>query len=195
MGYNIKSLVPLLSIGKEIGKDLVILYKGKKVEQVHLIEIDIINSGNVSIKSTDFYRPISVNFGDDAQIFTCEITKSKPSDLNPKIQINNNNLVLEPLLLNGGDIISLKILVEKFKEIVVEGRIIDINKISPISPLKAKYRRRVWISLVTGYVFMAVFYASIFFPEINYSNFGIPCFAIATLFIPIAIYFFIKSLK
>ena len=53
LGYNVISHIPLLSISKEIGKDLEIRYKGKKIEQVYLIEVDIINSGNISIKTED----------------------------------------------------------------------------------------------------------------------------------------------
>lgn len=154
LSYDIVSRIPLLSIDKEIGKDLQIFYKEKRVQQMHLIEVNIINSGNVAIKANDFEGKISLNFGNKAQIFTSEITKTNPSNLNPTIKINNNTLFLEPLLLNSGDSISIKSLVENFSEILVQGRVVDIKQITETFKLK-RYNNCVKLFIIGGYACIA----------------------------------------
>ena len=68
LSYEIVSATPLLSVEEDIKKDLQISYKGKPVEQVHLVMIKILNSGSLPIPSKDYEQPITISFGKQAKI-------------------------------------------------------------------------------------------------------------------------------
>lgn len=54
ISFEVLSNSSLLSVQDEIKKDVQILYKGKLVQQVNLILLRLVNSGNVPILSVDF---------------------------------------------------------------------------------------------------------------------------------------------
>jgi len=130
LSYEIVSRTPLLSIEEEIKGVLKILYEGEPVQQVHLIVTTIMNSGNTPILVNEYERPISLGFGEEAQILTAEIAKTQPDSLRASTSIEDDKVTLQPTLLNGGDSITLKMLVSKFDgEITVDGRIVGVKEI------------------------------------------------------------------
>ncbi len=48
-----------LIVGEAIKPEVNILFKGEKVEDVHLLEVKIINDGNEHVKEEDFKKPIT----------------------------------------------------------------------------------------------------------------------------------------
>lgn len=129
VSYEILSQTPLLSVKGEIKGQLEILYKGKPVQQVHLVLVRIINSGNTPILSTDYKLPISLNFGEEANILTSAVVKADPRNVQAALRVEGRNAVLVPTLLNTGDSVTLKMLVTKFEEVKVDGRIVGVKKI------------------------------------------------------------------
>lgn len=133
LSYEIVSRTPLLSVStraQEIKKQLQILFNGKPVQQVHLIVIKIINSGNMPILSTDYERPVSLNLGEEAQILTAEVVETDPDSLRTSARIEGKSVVLTPSLLNEKDSITLKMLVSRFvNQITVDGRIVGVKNI------------------------------------------------------------------
>lgn len=129
LNFEIISRTPLLSIEDEIKGNLQILYNGNPIEQVHLIVIKFINSGNTPITSNDFEIPINFKFGEESQIFTAEITEKNPTNLRASITIEGNSIVIDPTLLNSGDSITIKTLVSRFVDIDIDGRIIGVKEI------------------------------------------------------------------
>lgn len=138
ISYTIVSCVPLLSVGEEISGKLQILFDGKPVQQVHLVEADIVNSGNVPIKATEFERPISFSFGEEAQVFSAEVTESTPESLRATASIEGKRVLLEPTLLNAGDSVSLKMLISKFAKVDVDGRIVGVKRIGEFTKRKTR---------------------------------------------------------
>ena len=129
LSYEIISRTPLLSIGDEIKGKLQILFDGKPVQDIHLIVLKIINSGNVPIVSTNYERPVNLSFGENSWILTAEVSETDPEDLRATVNIENAKVALEPVLLNGGDSITLKLLVSQLGEINVDGRIVGVKDI------------------------------------------------------------------
>ena len=129
LSYSILSQTPLLSVKEEIKKELKILYNGKPVEQVHLIMVKIINSGNTPILSTDYERPISLNFGEKANVLTAAIVKMHPDSIQASFSVEGKNVVFTPTLLNAGDSFTLKMLITKLGEVKVDGRIVGVKEI------------------------------------------------------------------
>jgi hypothetical protein len=157
LSYVIISRTPLLSVDREIKKDLQILYQGKPIQQVHLLLMKLINSGNVPVTASDFERPFSLLFSEDAKVIAAEIIKTKPESLRATIAFENQKVVLNPVLMNGGDSITLKILVSKLNgDFKVDGRIVGVKEIKELGGTAFPYWGKLLvlsiISLISGAV-------------------------------------------
>jgi hypothetical protein len=153
LSYGIISTTPLLSVGREIKKDVQILYKDKPIQQVHLILLKLINSGNVPVTANDFERPFSIVFSKDAKVIAAEIVKTQPESLRASILFEDQKVVLEPILINEGDSITFKMLVSKLKGgLKVDGRVVGVKEIRELS---GKSFPR-WVGLVTASIIAAI---------------------------------------
>lgn len=138
LSYTVSSS-PLLSVKDEIKKKVQILYDGKPVEQVHLTVFKIINSGNVPITPEDYKTPIALNFGKDSEILTGSITKTEPENLEPTFHFKSGIATVEPLLLNRKDFITINMLVKKYENISISGRIVGVKEIKLFKKASRKY--------------------------------------------------------
>ncbi len=133
LSYEIISQTPLLSVEEKNKGNWEIRFNGKLVEDVHLIEVEIKNSGNEPIKSEDYERPINLSFGGNTQILSAELIDAHPNSIQAPATIEGTKVKLLPILLNGGDSITLKMLVSQFSgqehDIKVDGRIADVKDI------------------------------------------------------------------
>ena len=177
LSYKILSLNPLLSVKEEIKSDLQIMYRGEPVEQVHLIVAKIINTGNLPILSKEYERPISLSFGEEAQILTFEITEKEPDNLRPSAKIEEKRVVLTPILLNRGDSVTLKILVTKYKELKIAGRIAGVKEIQKVQEKHFRY-------IIVALVGILVEFSGFFVP----SNFPIPGYLVVLAGVGLALY-------
>lgn len=136
LSYEVISKTALLNIDKEITGRVEILLDGKPIKDVSLAVVKIINSGTVPIPANDYERPICLRFGNNARILSYEIIDRIPESLQPKIYMkdeNEANVTLEPVLMNGGDSVSLKVLISEIEEnIEVDGRIIGVREIDKV---------------------------------------------------------------
>lgn len=110
LSYYIFSHTPLLNIQEKNKWDIQILFDKKPVQDVHLIEIRIFNSGYQEIRPEDYERPISFNFGGSTQILSAEKSEVNPESLQPSVKIEGTKVLLDPILLNPRDSITIKLL-------------------------------------------------------------------------------------
>jgi hypothetical protein len=139
VSYTVLSSVPLLSVKEEIKGNLQILFNGKPIQQVQLVEVKIINSGNIPIQKTDYEHPISLSFGKTAQILSAEVKEKIPRNIDATIGIKEGKIILEPTLLNGGDSVILKMLVTMFEKVIVDGRIAGVKEIREFTGIWKRY--------------------------------------------------------
>lgn len=96
--------------------------------------------GGVDIPPDKYERAISFDFGNKAQILDAEILEETPPTIREFICTYANKVLLKPVLLNHGDLIRVKVVVENPNERVnllsgltgtidVDGRIIGIRDI------------------------------------------------------------------
>jgi hypothetical protein len=119
-----------------------ILYDGQAVENVRLIEVELRNSGAQPITDKDFYERVTISLG-EGKIFETEIQRVNPPDLKVKLNYTEvhtgltngdrlfemQNVTLEPLLLNAGNVIVIKLLTDAPKtcKARVSGRIVGVE--------------------------------------------------------------------
>ena len=134
--YQIISENALIPFEDDIKGKLDILYQGNLVEEVYLVLVNLANSGNVPIPSTDFEDPVIIEFNKDAQILSNDVTETQPKLMKYTIHGNDNKLKFDPTLMNQGDYITIQMLISKYKELVnVHGRIIGVSEIKQITEL------------------------------------------------------------
>lgn len=133
--YNIESANPVVSVEERVADRVIIYFDNERVGNVHLIAIDIWNSGNQTILEADFNRAVSFNFGEDAIILSSSIVSVEPRTLDPSFNIMHNMATLDPLLLNNGDKMTVNFLVSNWDSdaLDVDGRITGVKEIKHVS--------------------------------------------------------------
>jgi len=152
--YKIISQTPVLSAAEEIAGQLQILFRGEPVQGVYLFVIRLLNAGNVPIASSDYERPVRLDFGEEARVLTAEVSDVEPRNLDAEIASQDSFVQLKPVLLNSGDVITIKALVSNYKgQLTIDGRIIGVKDIVP-----QKDTSNIWsiAFMLTGTVLLGV---------------------------------------
>jgi len=131
LSYEITSNTQLLGVKDEIQGKVQVLYEGKEVKNVHLLTLKFTNSGNQSISSGDFERPISIEVNSEAKILTHEIIDEDPDNLGADIKLEKNIMTVSPVLLNEKDTFSIKALISDLEgKPKIDGRINGVKSIT-----------------------------------------------------------------
>lgn len=134
--YQVISDTPILSLKDVVKGRVQILFDNKPVRDVRLIILKVWNSGTVPILPTEYIDLVKINFGGNAEILDVELLETVPSDIKEKakssLKIDVESVALEPLLLNGRDSLTFRVLLAQTpltKVVKVNGRIVGINQI------------------------------------------------------------------
>jgi hypothetical protein len=123
---------------RSIGSDLQISYQGKPVNDLYLITVKFMNSGNTEIRPEDYSRKIILSFGEHSEILSNKILEQEPNNLDVKINHDKSQeaLLIDPVLLNKKDCFTVQSLVTGFQSIKLNGRIAGVAKIREVTALK-----------------------------------------------------------
>jgi hypothetical protein len=126
----IVSSTSLVKVDTRLKNDLQVLYKGKAIQDATSVIIRISNSGKLPIARKDFDRPIAFIFAQTSEILSAEIVKTDPKGLGAKLKITDNNIELQPLLMNSGDSVDISAIVSSFDEnMIIDGRIENVRRV------------------------------------------------------------------
>jgi hypothetical protein len=109
-----------------------ILFDGAPVTEVRLVTITVNNWGNEPIGADDFERPLRFSWSQPAKILTAEVIEVSPESLQPTIKVGANEIVVDPLLLNPGDWLRIKTLINQVTKLSVDARIVGVKQITKI---------------------------------------------------------------
>jgi len=112
-----------------------ILFDGAAVTEVRLLIITLNNSGNEPIRVDDFERPLRFSWPEPARILTAEVAEVSPEGLQPTINAGVDEIVIDPLLLNPGDWLRIKILINQATKISVDARVVGVKEITVASAM------------------------------------------------------------
>ena len=150
LAYEILSETELLTMKEGFEGKVQILFEGQNVENVHLLVLKVINNGNIPIASSDFENALTFIFGKDGNILSAEIIDTSPKTLKPTFTANQNKLILNPTLLNSGDIITFKLLLTQYDgEIEVDTRIIGVSEVKKATEQRTQ---SMYISVIGGVI-------------------------------------------
>lgn len=141
LSYRILSNVPLVQYQKEYEDRLTIFFDEVRVHDLHLVVIEVVNSGDIPIEASDFVEPLQFSFGEQAVILGGFVTQRKPSYLSPSVEtIPPHTVRVNPLLMNPGDSFQLVAQGTRFdSELDAKARIVGV---SDLTSQKAQPQRR-----------------------------------------------------
>jgi hypothetical protein len=136
IGRRRKSLSYMVSDTRVLGvheavnpSSVQILFDGMPVTDVRLVVITVNNSGNESIRADDFERALRFSWAEPARILTAEVVEVSPESLQPTIKAGVNEIVVDPLLLNRGDWLRIKTLINQVGKMSVDARVVGVKRI------------------------------------------------------------------
>ena len=138
--YTVLTYSDLALVSDEGKSNIQILYKGKVVPKVQLVEIRIKNSGNLPIKPEDYIEPVSLRLP-NSRILSSEVkdAHSFGAYIDTKLS-NRSEIVLSKTLLNPADFFDIKILLDDgFADLSVVGRIVGVSKIQNLTGREVNY--------------------------------------------------------
>jgi len=109
-----------------------ILFDGAPVTEVRLVTITVSNWGNEAIRVDDFERPLRFSWSQPAKILTAEVIEVSPESLQPTIKAGANEIVVDPLLLNPGDWLRIKTLINQVTKLSVDARIVGVKRVATV---------------------------------------------------------------
>ena len=92
--------------------------------------ITVTNSGNESIRVDDFDRALRFSWAEPTRILTAEVIEASPEGLQPTIRTGANEITVDPLLLNPGDWLRIKTLINNVGKLSVDARVVGLKRIS-----------------------------------------------------------------
>lgn len=162
LSYHVLEDLAILTIDETITTHVNVRFDGKPIGTLRGLKIRLINVGTLPVKPTDYESPIILEFSKGAQVLKANVGEMRPTHLRPKVTVTRNRVLLNPLLLQHGEYITLTVLVSAADGPVrVLSRIIGIKEITNYlsSESCGWYRRQ-----VQGREFKELFKAWSIFP-------------------------------
>ncbi len=129
--FEIISNSALVNVKDDIKSKLQLLFDKKPVNDVHLLIVRIINSGNEPIVKSDYETPINLNFSDNSEVLETDVINVSPESMKVEVNSTKESASIQPLLLNPGDSITIKTLLTNFDGAVkVSCRIAGVKEIT-----------------------------------------------------------------
>ena len=165
------SPTPLFTVKEAVKEKIKIFYGDKIAENLFLMEMKIVNSGNVSIRKEDIVNPVQFQFDDKTNVIDWSVINTKPKDIPANLVLlpnENNKVQCDFDLLNARDELDLQfICTGKPTEISVHGRIEEVKEIKIVSEdaIKRKEFIMSFIGgiLIGGILFLITSFLIVFF--------------------------------
>jgi hypothetical protein len=117
--YTVFRTPELLSVSAQLRGSIEIRYEGRSVTDLEGVTVIIRNVGNRSIqvpKDSEYETPVELDFGDRAEIIgSPRITEKVPETLKASVVVSDGKVVLEPVLLNPGNSLTVFTLLSDFR--------------------------------------------------------------------------------
>ena len=110
LAFGVLYETQLLSVSTTLANRAQISFDGQVVPNIRLVVLALKNSGNRPVLASDFQSPFAVRFGDAARPLSVEVSKQFPADLGATVQLQGEQLLVQPLLLNPGDYFVLEVI-------------------------------------------------------------------------------------
>lgn len=135
--YRILTETSLVSVGRKVRGKIKVFYDDKEIETLYLVVVEIVNNGNLEIRTSDFEeQPITIDFP-NSNLVSVEVSNTSPKSLKPVISYEPTQVTIQPLLLNKKDSFTLELIFSKYEHVTeFHARIVGVKDIEELSNLK-----------------------------------------------------------
>jgi hypothetical protein len=134
-------------------------------DELFEVVLDVRNSGNESIETSHFERPLTLRFGKDARVVLADVVEEDPTGIGASLDVGPDKVALDPVLLNAGDLMCLYLLVYRYEQVQAEGRIVGVKRVKQSSVWR-RYRQDNVLALIALLLGIPVFFVLDTFPQI-----------------------------
>lgn len=134
-------------------------------DEMFEVVVDVRNAGNQDIEPAHFERSLTLRFGEQARVVFAEVIEEEPYGIGASVEMHPDRVVLAPVLLNTGDLVSLYLTVYRYNDIQVDGRIVGVKRVQRSSMWK-KLKRGALLDSVGMLVAIGLLVVTDFFPRI-----------------------------
>jgi hypothetical protein len=111
-----------------VSDELEVKRDGVVVADPALCVTRIVNTGEKPVRAEDFETGLVVAFDGVEQVVSATWSAARPRDLGPGIEIDGDRVVIEPRVINAGDMLELQVLsAGRAREVSVEGRVAGLK--------------------------------------------------------------------
>lgn len=131
LAYEIISNVPAFTIQPSVQGEIEVLFKGKPVTSLSEVILKIWNSGNKAIDEDAYRVPVSIRFGQGAEVKDARIRSTHPERIRSHAEDSLNwtaeHVQLNKLALNKGQGLELETILSNCGEIEVGGHLVEVE--------------------------------------------------------------------
>ncbi|MHB9131914.1 MAG: hypothetical protein ACYDBB_12615 [Armatimonadota bacterium] len=109
--YNVNEVAKVRE--KTHGK-LAILYEGKQVDELHLLNVKFVCSGTREIRKEDFEIPISIAVSAPTRILEARVINAYEYNVNALLEYDETMATVKPLLMNQNEYFDIMLLLDNF---------------------------------------------------------------------------------
>lgn len=140
LSFKVLSCEPILKLSGYARRHLQVRFDGQIVDDASVVLLRLTNSGHLPINVSDYISEISICFNPGALVLMADIRATAPADLDERTEargslgliktLEDRRVVLERVLLNDGDSMTLQVVVRNHSgRLQVKGHINGISKI------------------------------------------------------------------
>ena len=115
LSLSVKSTAEMQPQGVDAFDGVQVLVDGRPLGSPYVSVLELTNSGSKPIVASDFEGPIRISTAKPSQVVKARTTSSTPSSLEPALSVSEGAVLLQPLLLNPGDVV-------RFALVTADGR-------------------------------------------------------------------------
>jgi hypothetical protein len=149
-----------------VANELEVRRGGVVVDEPALCITRVVNTGDKPVRAEDFETGLVVAFEGVEQVVSATWSASRPRDLEPPIEIDGNRVVIEPRVINPGDMLELQVLSAGWpRGVSLAGRVAGLElvrrKALPYPPGSGSegqiegFDRFVWFGFMPAGIFLA----------------------------------------
>lgn len=157
--YEKVSLNNIVEIDSKFRNSIEVKFNGDKVDNLWLLIIKIVNSGNTPIEKKDFDTSLSIEFNEGSQVLDAEVISTFPNNLQIEINHSSGKIEISPTLLNFGDNYSIRAMISGAKpKFILNARISGVKKLvtknfekqNSMSNSRFLLDKSIWVAMIAG---------------------------------------------
>ncbi|CAH1090714.1 hypothetical protein NTG1052_80052 [Candidatus Nitrotoga sp. 1052] len=131
---------------------------GKILGNPYVSVLELSNTGSRPILATDFEGPLKIAVTSPSGVVKVQLGATTPTSLEPKIDIAEGVVLVQPLLLNPHDVIRMTLVSANSRpEYSIRGRVAGVSEITTSDRQSSRAMIRNWLSKLTSTLLLVVY--------------------------------------